>query len=80
MSTLDNRESVETVYLVREPQMDRQDRPGADRRNLNAGIPPHSVPQQMPDRKETPETLLTDNHGRALLVRQPRCMGFRPPR
>jgi hypothetical protein len=55
-------------------------KPDADRSDLWDGVPPHSVPQQMPDRKETRETVLYGPRGEALVVKVPRPFGFRPER
>lgn len=59
--------------------MDRKDRPGGYTWGV-LGLPsPTAIPQQMPDRKDQPETLLVDQRGRPILVRQPRPFGFRKP-
>lgn len=55
-------------------------RPEADRHYLWNETQPHSVPQQMPDRKEMPETVLYGPKGQPLVVKVPRPFGFRPER
>jgi hypothetical protein len=40
--------------------------------------PPSTIPHTIPDRKETPETLLVGPKGEPLIVRKPRPFGFRP--
>lgn len=59
--------------------MDRRDRAGGEKwseMGRDWGRP-ESIPQQIPDRKEQPETLLVDHRNRPILVRQPRPFGFR---
>lgn len=59
--------------------MEKQDRPGLGRWDGIPGIP-HSVPLQMPDAKDDRKTLLYGPHGQAILIQQPRTLGFKPPR